>query len=226
MPPVIQVSLDVETIDEALALAGGAVRAGVDWLEAGTPLILSEGLHAVEALRGEFPDHPIVADLKTMDGGGLECEMMARAGADMVVVMSQAHWATIKEVVAMARRYGVKVMGDVLNALDKPAAARELEALGVDYIIVHTGFDERRHVEGVSPLDDLPAVLDAVDVPVQAVGGLSVEQAIEAVHMGADLFVIGAPLVIDAESFHAADSHYEETLREIVERVRAAGSDR
>ncbi len=40
-----------------------AVRAGVDWLEAGTPLVLAEGLHSVRALREEFPTHLIVADL-------------------------------------------------------------------------------------------------------------------------------------------------------------------
>ena len=59
-----------------------AMRAGVDWLEAGTPLILAEGLHGVRALRAAFPDTPIVADLKTMDGGYLEAEMMAKADYD------------------------------------------------------------------------------------------------------------------------------------------------
>ena len=69
-----QVSLDVTSLTEALAMARGAARTGVDWLEAGTPLILAEGLRCVRALRDEFPSHPIVADLKTMDGGGLEAE--------------------------------------------------------------------------------------------------------------------------------------------------------
>ena len=85
MQPRVQVSLDVTSIDEALGLARQAIAAGVDWLEAGTPLILAEGLHGVRALRREFPAVPIVADLKTMDGGYLEAEMMARAGASMVV---------------------------------------------------------------------------------------------------------------------------------------------
>ena len=78
MEPIIQISLDLTNIDEALAVARAAVRAGVDWLEAGTPLILAEGLHGVRALRREFPDVPIVADLKTMDGAGLEAEMSFR----------------------------------------------------------------------------------------------------------------------------------------------------
>ena len=70
-PPVVQISLDFTGIREALDTARIAVEAGVDWLEAGTPLILAEGLHGVRSLRAAFPDRPIVADLKTMDGGYL-----------------------------------------------------------------------------------------------------------------------------------------------------------
>ena len=79
MEPIVQVSIDVTTLEEAMALADGAVKAGVDWLEAGMPLILAEGLHCVRAFREAFPDVPIVADLKTMDGAGLEAEMMFKA---------------------------------------------------------------------------------------------------------------------------------------------------
>src|SRR5208282_5929659 len=142
--PIVQISLDLTTIEEALDHARQAVRAGVDWLEAGTPLLLGEGLHAVEALRHEFPGRPVVADLKTMDGGYLEAEMMAKAGATHVVVMARAHPATIKVVVQCGRDYGVKVMGDNLGASDMVAAAVKLEQLGCDYVIHHVGYDERR----------------------------------------------------------------------------------
>ena len=132
--PVVQISLDLTSIEEALDHARKAVRAGVNWLEAGTPLILAEGLRAVRSLRGEFPRHPIVADLKTMDGGYLEAEMMAKAGATHVVVMARAHPATIKVVVKAGRDFGIQVMGDDLGCDDKPAAARMMEELGVDYV--------------------------------------------------------------------------------------------
>ena len=217
----MQVSLDVETLQEALSLAEVAVRAGVDWLEAGTPLILGEGLHAVKGLKQRFPNIPLVADLKTMDGGFLEAEMMAKAGADMVVVMGVAHPATIRAVVRAARQYHIKVMGDILAAPDKVACAQMLEANGIDYIIVHTGFDERHEVLGASPLDDLDAVVKAVNIPVQAVGGLSLEQAIEMPKRGAPLVVIGAPLAIDDTGFHAAAGSVENVLREIVRQVKA-----
>jgi 3-hexulose-6-phosphate synthase len=215
-----QVSLDVTTIAEALELGRGARRAGIDWLEAGTPLILGEGLHAVRALRAEFPDTPIVADLKTMDGAGLEAETMLGAGATHVVVMSRAHWASVKEMVTVAHAMGGEVMADVLAAEDKARDARAMQDLGVDWIILHTGFDERRHVAGVSPLDDLDDVIAAVDLPVQAVGGLSIGQALETVRRGARSVVIGAPLAIQADRFARGDE-FEEILRDVVTRVRA-----
>src|SRR6266851_714707 len=117
--PIVQISLDLTSLDEALETAAIAVDAGVDWLEAGTPLLLAEGLRAVEQLRLRFPDHPIVADLKTMDG------------ANLVVVMGRAHEATIRRSVEAGRDFGVKVMGDNLAAADRVACARSMEALGV-----------------------------------------------------------------------------------------------
>jgi 3-hexulose-6-phosphate synthase/6-phospho-3-hexuloisomerase len=221
MEPTVQISLDLTTIDEALEVAGAAMRAGVDWLEAGTPLILAEGLHGIKALRHEFPDTPIVADLKTMDGAGLEAEMMFKAGANMVVVMGQAHDASIIEQVRMAKKYNGKVMCDVMLCPDKPARARQAEEMGVDYIIVHTGFDERNMIKGLSPLDDLPAVLKAVNIPVQAVGGLSVDQAIKTLELGAQIVVFGAPLVISGTEFKPADPNLEVILRDLVKRTKA-----
>jgi 3-hexulose-6-phosphate synthase/6-phospho-3-hexuloisomerase len=218
--PVIQVSLDVTSIKEALELADAAVRAGVDWLEAGTPLILAEGLQCVKAMRAAYPDKPIVADLKTMDGAGLEAEMMFKAGANMVVVMGQAHDASIIEQVKMARKYGGYVMCDVMLCPDKPGRARAAQDLGVDHIIVHTGFDERNMIPGLSPLDDLQSVLDAVTIPVQAVGGLTVEQALDTLQMGAKMVVFGAPLVISGTEFKAAGDDFESTLRMIVQKVK------
>jgi 3-hexulose-6-phosphate synthase/6-phospho-3-hexuloisomerase len=226
MKPIVQISLDIINIDEALETAAMALRAGVDWLEAGTPFILAEGLHGVKALRSAFPGVPIVADLKTMDGGYLEAEMMAKAGATHVVVMARAHEETIKCVVQAGKDHGVKVMGDNLGCPDMVAAAQQLEALGCDYIIHHIGYDERRGIaaRGIrmpSPLDQLKEVVNAVNIPVQAVGGLTLEQAIQCPEYGAPLVVLGAPLTIDADAFKTADGDLESSLRLICEKIHA-----
>ena len=226
MKPIVQISLDLTNIDEALETAAMALRAGVDWLEAGTPLILAEGLHGVKKLRENFPGVPIVADLKTMDGGYLEAEMMAKAGATHVVVMARAHEETIKVVVEAGRDFGVKVMGDNLGCPDMVAGAKRLEDLGCDYVIHHIGYDERRGIAAQgfsmpSPLDQLREVVAAVNIPVQAVGGLSLEQAIRCPEYGAPLVVLGAPLTIDADSFKTADGDLEGSLRLICDQIHA-----
>jgi 3-hexulose-6-phosphate synthase len=220
--PIVQLSLDLTSIDEAIETAEIAVAAGVDWLEAGTPLLLAEGLHAVEKLRERFPDHPIVADLKTMDGGYLEAEMMAKAGADFVVVMGRAHEATIRRVVDAGRDYGIKVMGDNLGADDRVACASWMEKLGVDFIVHHIGFDERGMIRGLSPLDELDDVVRAVSIPVQAVGGLSIQEAIECPSRGAPLVVVGAPLVIDGAAFRPADRELFPVLQRICREIKKA----
>lgn len=212
-------------ITEALEMAKVAVEAGVDWIEAGTPLLLAEGLHAVRRLREAFPDHPIVADLKTMDGGYLEAEMMAKAGATHVVVMGVAHPATIRAVVRAGRDFGVKVMGDIMAAPDPVACAKMMEENGVDYIIVHTGYDERGEDPARTPFDHLEKVVKAVNIPVQAVGGLSIDQAAEMPKHGAPLVVVGAPLVIDKKEFSPSTNPEEllHILKELVAKVKQAG---
>src|SRR6476620_9709148 len=160
MKPVVQISLDLINIDEALETAAMALRAGVDWLEAGTPLILAEGLHGVKKLRAAFPGIPIVADLKTMDGGYLEAEMMAKAGATHVVVMARAHEETIRCVVKAGKDFGIEVMGDNLGWYAMVIAAKRLETRGWDYVRARIGYDERRGIAArwerrPSPLDQL-----------------------------------------------------------------------
>lgn len=228
MQPVVQISLDVTSVDAAVEIAEMAVRAGIDWLEVGTPLVIAEGMRGVRAMRERFPAHPIVVDLKTMDGGWLEVEIMAKAGATHVVVMGQAESETVELVVRAGEDFGVEVMGDNLGMPDPVDGARILADAGCDVVIHHIGYDYRtlRKERGEpfeSPLDRLRAVVAAVDVPVQAVGGLSIEEAVQAPRYGAPIVVIGAPLAIDSQAFRAAEGDVEAVLREICDRVHAFG---
>ena len=161
-----------------------------------------------------------------MDGGYLEAEMMAKAGASHVVVMARAHPETIKCVVQAGKDFGIKVMGDNMVSDNMIDGAKLLEDLGCDYIIHHIGYDERRGIKAQggkapSPLDQLLEIVKAVDVPVQAVGGLTIEQAIMCPRYGAPLVVLGAPLVIDADSFKTADGNLGSSLKKICDAIHS-----
>jgi 3-hexulose-6-phosphate synthase/6-phospho-3-hexuloisomerase len=221
--PLVQISLDLTNIEDALKTATVAVEAGVDWIEVGTPLVLAEGLHAVRALRKEFPDHPIIVDLKTMDGGYLEAEMMGGAGADAVVVMARAHPATIEAVIEAGERFGMLVMGDDLAEENRVDACVRLEKYGVGMVIHHIGYDHRnKHPElALSPLTELEDIVRATTIPVQAVGGLSIDQAVSCPEVGASVVVFGAPLAIDGKTFTPASGDLGRVLTEATARVHA-----
>ncbi|MEA3137728.1 MAG: 3-hexulose-6-phosphate synthase / 6-phospho-3-hexuloisomerase, partial [Thermoplasmata archaeon] len=100
--PALQIALDEVNLDRALGYAREAVAGGVDWIEAGTPLIKACGLDAVRALKKEFPGKTIVADMKTMDTGAFETEIAIKAGADVVGILGAASDGTFREAVKAA----------------------------------------------------------------------------------------------------------------------------
>jgi 3-hexulose-6-phosphate synthase/6-phospho-3-hexuloisomerase len=148
--------------------------------------------------------------------------MMYKNGASFVVVMGQAHEHTIREAVRAAKEFDRYVMGDIMLCPDKVAMAKKMEQMGVDVVIIHTGLDERHWEKGKSPLDDLEKVRAAVKIPLQAVGGLSIDQAAQCPGLGASLVVIGAPLAVaDYELKPGADAHkLFETIQNFVNRVK------
>jgi 3-hexulose-6-phosphate synthase/6-phospho-3-hexuloisomerase len=189
---ITQVALDLVDAHRAMQIAAEAVEGGIDWLEAGTPLIKSEGLDIVRKMKARFPGKTIVADLKTLDTGGLEVEIASKAGAGVVCIMGMSEDGTITEAVKSARQYGSKVMIDLMRVQDKVARARECEALGADYICIHVSID--RQMVGGKPFADLKAVSSAVGIPVAVAGGINAETAPLAVKNGASIIIVGGAI--------------------------------
>ena len=211
MEPILQVALDFMHLKRALQAAKEAVEGGADWVEAGTPLVKSEGVEAVRALRKAFPGRTIVADLKVMDTGALEVEIAAKAGADVVTVMGVTDDATILEAVKAARRYGAKIMVDLMRVPDKPKRAVELEKLGVDYLNLHVSIDEQMIAR--TPLNELKAVAKASALPVAVAGGLNSETVAQAVEAGATILIVGGA-IIKSEKVADAARTIKKAIRE------------
>jgi 3-hexulose-6-phosphate synthase/6-phospho-3-hexuloisomerase len=149
-------------------------------------------MESVRALKKKFPDKTIVADLKTADVGGVEVEMASKAGAQVCIVLAISDDGTISEAVRAARKYGSKVMVDVLGVKDKVKRAKEVEALGADYVCVHVGIDEQ--MTGGTPLETLKEIAEAVKIPVAAAGGLNTETVADAVKSGASVIIVGGAI--------------------------------
>lgn len=189
---ILQVALDFINLSRAMRVAEAAVEAGATWIEAGTPLIKAEGMNVVRELRKRFPEATIVADMKTMDAGRTEVEMAAKAGANLVLVMAVAGEATVAECVEAGRNYGATIGIDLHGAADPVAVAKQMAALGVAHIEVHTSIDAQMH--GDAPFETLRQVADAVDVPVAAAGGINSETVVAAVEAGAQICVVGGAI--------------------------------
>jgi len=189
---ILQVALDLLNEHRALAIAKESVKGGADWLEAGTPLIKSEGMEIVRKLKETFPDKTLVADMKTMDTGAFETEMAAKAGADVVCILAAADNSTIVDAIKSARKYGTKIMIDLISVKDKTKRAIEVEKLGIDYICVHIGIDEQ--MKGKKPIDTLADIINKTHTPVAVAGGINSETVADAVKAGASIIIVGGAI--------------------------------
>ena len=211
-PPIVQIALDYAMIEEALAMAKIGVEAGVDWLEIGTPLIVSQGLAPIGEMVRAFPGYPVLADYKTMDSGGKNVHRTKQQGGHFMTVCANVPDETIQAAVAASKETGVRVVVDTIGVKQQAARARQCAEWGVDMIYLHYGADQRAADATRDSTQWLDEVLAAVSIPV-GVGCFGVEDAVSAVRQGAELVAIGHPVISSANPL--------EQLRQFVREVRA-----
>lgn len=187
----LQFAIDTVTTARALELAAAAAP-HVDILELGTPLIKSEGLSVITAMKRAHPDTTVFADLKTMDAGELEADLAFEAGADLVSVLGVAGDSTIVGAVTAAKRHGKGVVVDLIGVADKPARAQQAIALGAEFVEVHAGLDEQ--AEPGFTFDDLLRDGAASGVPFSIAGGVKAATIASVQSSGALVAVAGSAI--------------------------------
>jgi 3-hexulose-6-phosphate synthase len=190
-PMQLQFAMDTLTTEAALELAAAAAP-HVDVLELGTPLIKSAGLSAVTAIKEAHPDKIVFADLKTMDAGELEADIAFSAGADLVTVLGVAGDSTIVGAVKAAKKHGKGIVVDLIGVADKAARAREVVALGAEFVEVHAGLDEQAE-EGFTFGALLEAGKDS-GVPFSIAGGVNASSVASVQEAGARIAVAGSAI--------------------------------
>jgi 3-keto-L-gulonate-6-phosphate decarboxylase len=196
-------------LDLGLTVARAALAGGVDIVEMGTPLLKTQGVaNVVPAFRKQFPDALLLADMKTMDGGGGEARSVYVGGGNIFDFLALAGVDTAKSICAVRdefRRAGSElprlVFSDIMVPHQGPAAqagevALRMVEAGVDAVGIHLQSDARRANPKLIEDDYLGDVARAVferigkAAPVQVVGGLSIAQAKSLAKAGLRAFVI------------------------------------
>lgn len=212
--PKLQVAIDERYLKDAIPIAEKAYKGGADIIEAGTPLIKSEGLNAVRQLKKVCPNAEVLADLKTFDTGWLETELAVEAGADIVTVMGATDDYTIKDAVGAGKKYNVDVMVDLMNLKDPLTRAIEVEKLGVSMVCMHVGISSQtREREVDQKILLVQSLVKALKIPVSVAGGIKVEVTPAMVKAGAGVLVVGGAITKSANP--------EEATKRFIELIRA-----
>lgn len=203
----LQLALDLVNIPEAIELVK-EVGEHIDIVEIGTPVVINEGLHAVKTVKEAFPNLKVLADLKIMDAAGYEVMKASEAGADIITILGTAEDMSIQGAVEEAKKQGKKILVDMIAVKDLAGRAKEVDAMGVDYICVHTGYDLQ--AVGKNSFEDLQTIKSVVKNAKTAIaGGIKLETLPEVIKVNPDLVIVGGGITGQADKKAAAATMQE-----------------
>lgn len=199
----LQLALDLVNISEAKEVVK-EVQEYIDIVEIGTPVVINEGLKAVKEIKEAFPSLKVLADLKIMDAGAYEVMKASEAGASIITILGATDDSTIKGAVEEAKKQGTQILVDMINVKNLEQRAKEVDALGVDYICVHTGYDLQ--AEGETPFEQLQTIKRVVKNAKTAVaGGIKLNTLPEVVQSQPDLVIVGGGITSEKDKRNVAE---------------------
>ena len=198
----LQLAIDLLNKEDAAELAN-KVKDYVDIVEIGTPIVINEGLPAVQHLNDNVDGVKVLADLKIMDAADYEVSQAVKFGADIVTILGVAEDASIKAAVDEAHKHGKQLLVDMIAVQDLEKRAKDLDDLGADYIAVHTGYDLQ--AEGQSPLESLRKVKSVIsNSKVAVAGGIKPDTIKDIVSENPDLIIVGGGIANADDPVEAA----------------------
>ncbi|CAM2871681.1 3-hexulose-6-phosphate synthase [Paenibacillus sediminis] len=207
----LQLALDLVNIPQAIELLK-EVEPYIDIVEIGTPVVINEGLRAVKEVKQAYPNLKVLADLKIMDAAGYEVMKASEAGADIITILGVAEDESIKGAVAEAKKQNKKILVDMISVKDIEGRAKELDAMGVDYICVHTGYDLQ--AVGQNSFEDLKKIKRVVKNAKTAVaGGIKLSTLPEVIQAKPDLVIVGGGIT-GAEDMKATAAEMQKLIKQ------------
>ena len=142
-------------------------------------------------IRGAIETVPyIVADMKTIDRGATEVEIVANAGASAIVAMGTAPAETLNAFIFACKQYNIDAMIDMMNV---PFPLTVLRSLKVPppVVILHRGVDEERdNREKMLPFHEIQRIKGNYDIMIAVAGGDTPREVERATFNGADIVVV------------------------------------
>jgi len=212
----LQLALDFEHLEDALKIASD-VAPFIDIFEVGTPLIISEGMRAIKALKDAHPDNLICADLKTTDAGYLEVKMAAQAGASIVTILADAYEVTIIEALRAAKEFNIEIMADLIVSRSPVTTLAGLidvkyQETKLHYVLVHSGLDQQASRR--APLFELEAVARLREHPRLAIaGGIRVNDIANILEFPVDIIIVGGGITRVKNPFEAAEEIHNAIIK-------------
>ena len=206
----LQVAIDFGDTNACIAM-GKKVEDVVDIIEVGTPIIMLDGVHAVEKVKKVFPNKCVLADTKIADGAKLEAGYACEAGADIVTVLATSDDLTVKGVIDESHKYGRETLVDLINVSDVIERSKEIDAMGADYICVHTAADVQS--TGKNPIEELKKIKAVVkNAKVACAGGINEKTIHQIKEANPDVVIVGSGIT-NATDSHEAAKHYYEVIK-------------
>lgn len=132
----------------------------------------------------------VVADMKTMDRGQTEVEMVAAAGASAVIALGSAPIETLNSFIAACEANGLDAMLDMMNVEYPLSVLRALKKVP-PVVILHRGVDEERdNREKQIPLHEIRRIKGSFDIMISIAGGDTSREVQRAVFNDADIVVV------------------------------------
>ncbi|TMW72287.1 3-hexulose-6-phosphate synthase [Alteribacter natronophilus] len=186
----LQLALDRLSREDCLAVLRQTAPY-IDWIEVGTGVIKEYGTEIITEIRNGYPDHTIVADMKTCDAGRHEAIQAFEAGADVTTVMAFSADGTICDMIDVARSYGTSVMIDLLN-VDSAERVKELSALGADLFGLHNGKDMQAAGDHASASQF--ELVKGIEGRVAVAGGINEDTLPDIAAQKPDIVIVGSAI--------------------------------
>lgn len=202
----LQAAIDFGTLDEARAILKD-VGDYIDIVEIGNTLV-EYGYSMLVTLKKEFPHLEFLADAKISDGGYF-CTMQAHNyGADYVTVLGIVENETICGAIKASQETGIKVVVDLIGCKNFYERIRELEAMGVEYINIHTPIDLQ--VSNHTPFEQVKlARMIAHKAKLSVAGGINPENIYQVIPYKPEIIISGSALTGKGDRRAAAKAMHD-----------------